>query len=470
MESSNKFIQLKEVFLYGVDDTKIDLNPAATVFVYFENIDRPFTSGILNVTDSGENWIAKLPIQGGEKVEITLLGVDEQEYSYELYVWKVFNRSFNRNTQNYSLALISKQGIFNEGVRLTTVLEGSADTIVTEILTDYLDTDASEVSTLPSKYAMKLFPNGLKAHAVIETIASKAVPQFSSTSSDESNKNTEKTDTSSKTSLPTDTNKASGTAGYLFFQNRDGFQFKPVDYFFSDGSDSFGGENFVETYESRPIDNPSKGQNRFVIEEYTFENEINMFEQMRTGVYSTYNVFYNFSTGSYEEYTYNYADSFDNMAHLGSQQKLGKMQKKLSEFPTRITSTILDHEMWYSGLDTGSNEEKDGGGSNNPYPDFAKQSLAQSLARYNIMSNQKLQIKVPGNVELKAGDKIKVLLPNMGTEEVRQDKQYDEENSGTYLISAVGHNIDLINSQGITMLMLIRDTSGMKEYSSNVKS
>ena len=86
------------------------------------------------------------------------------------------------------------------------------------------------------------------------------------------------------------------------------------------------------------------------------------------------------------------------------------------------------------------------------------------------MSNQKLQIKVPGNVELKAGDKIKVLLPNMGTEEVRQDKQYDEENSGTYLISAVGHNIDLINSQGITMLMLIRDTSGMKEYSSNVKS
>ena len=36
MESSNKFIQLKEVFLYGVDDTKIDLNPAATVFVYFE--------------------------------------------------------------------------------------------------------------------------------------------------------------------------------------------------------------------------------------------------------------------------------------------------------------------------------------------------------------------------------------------------------------------------------------------------
>ena len=86
------------------------------------------------------------------------------------------------------------------------------------------------------------------------------------------------------------------------------------------------------------------------------------------------------------------------------------------------------------------------------------------------MENQKLEVTVPGNMELRVGDKIKVLLPSMMAETERQTDQLDRENSGTYLISALSHNNVFLNSSTCTTkLELIRDIYGMKDYSSNVK-
>ena len=86
------------------------------------------------------------------------------------------------------------------------------------------------------------------------------------------------------------------------------------------------------------------------------------------------------------------------------------------------------------------------------------------------MENQKLEVTIPGNMDLKVGDKIKILLPNMSSETVREKEKLDRENSGTYLISALSHNNVFLNSSTCTtQLELIRDIYGMKDYSSNVK-
>lgn len=466
-QNSSKFCQIKEANIFSVEGEKTAVTKAISAFVYFEDINQPFVSAIAAVIDSGQNFIGTLPIQGGEKFQIIFEDVLEEQYTYNFYIHKVSGRKFTDKQQQYILGLISEEAIFNEGVRISEPLEGFPDEIVKKILEDYLETD-KPIFTESCKYKVKFFPEGRKAHTIIEQLAPKAVPKSSEVNGSESNKR----DSTSigKTSLPTNTKAASGTAGYLFFENRDGFHFKSVDYYYSDGSDSFGGEDIVETYESKLTLNPANKENRTTILQYTFTSEIDIFDQMRRGVFSTYMVFYNFATGAYEEYTYNLSDSFENQAHLGSQEKLGKIQKELSTRPTRIISSILDHETWYSGEDSGSNEAKDGGNSSNEFPDYQKQYMAQAFSRYYMMDNHKLEITIPGNLELKVGDKIKVLLPNMSSGAARKDKKYDEENSGTYLISKLGHNIDVINSQVESQIELIRDTYGMKEYVSNVKS
>ena len=136
-----KSIELSQVFLYDVEGNQYNFTKASVGFAYYESIFSPFISGVLNVADSGGNFISKIPIQGGEKVVIKVLDVENNEYEYELYVWKIYNRSFTKNMQNYNLALISREALYNQGVRLTEILKGTPDMIVDKILTDYLKTD-----------------------------------------------------------------------------------------------------------------------------------------------------------------------------------------------------------------------------------------------------------------------------------------------------------------------------------------
>ncbi len=458
-----KSIELKECFLYDVKGEKYNFSKATVGFAYYESIFSPFVTAIINVADSGGNFIAGIPIQGGERVTLKVEDVEENQYDYEMFVWKVYNRTFSKSIQNYNLALISKEALYNEGVRLTERLRGTPDIIVDKILKEYLKTE-KEVMTEKAKYQVQFFPNGKKAHHIIQSISQKAVPQSSKSTEGD----TGKTSTGGKTGLSGDTKKSSGTAGFLFFENSAGFNFNSIDYYFSTGDDEFRGEKEVATYEAKPnLDNPS----RFVVEQYNFTNEIDMLDQMRSGTYASQVVTYNWSTGFYEEFRYNLDENFTAMAHLGSQEKLGATQKDLSINPSRVLTVLVDHETWHSEETPGSPDERDNGGeSGSNYPDYQKHWLAQSIARRYFMENQKLEITVPGNMELNVGDKIKVLLPNMSSETTREKDKLDRENSGTYLISALSHNNVFLNSSTCTTkLELIRDIYGMKDYSSNVK-
>ena len=89
------------------------------------------------------------------------------------------------------------------------------------------------------------------------------------------------------------------------------------------------------------------------------------------------------------------------------------------------------------------------------------------------MENQKVEVVIPGNSSLRVGDKVKIYIPNVAAEEIREGQQWDEENSGTYLIAQLSHNYQLVKESGepefTTVLNLIRDTYGIKEYDSGVK-
>ena len=185
-----------------------------------------------------------------------------------------------------------------------------------------------------------------------------------------------------------------------------------------------------------------------------------MMKKMREGTYSSIIHYLDINTGKYEEFVYSLKDTWDDMVHMGSQTKLPIGQTTLSEYPSRVMSTIVNNECWYSGTDVATEKSE--------YLDRQKDYLSQGISRLGLMFNQVLTISVTGHLELSAGDKIEVRIPNQKEEQQRETEVWDPEHSGTYLIKHLNHQFDIPGQNVYTVLELIRDSYGIKDKESKV--
>ena len=81
--------------------------------------------------------------------------------------------------------------------------------------------------------------------------------------------------------------------------------------------------------------------------------------------------------------------------------------------------------------------------------------VPQSNMRYSLLHSQVVQIQVPCNVQLKAGEVIKLYLENI-TQSNKNEQIYNNLRSGFYLIKDLCHAFSPTNSY--TSLTLLRDT------------
>jgi hypothetical protein len=457
--------QLKTVVIYRVKSNEsYDITDLVHRFDYFESITSPMISGTLVMVDSGANLISSLPIQGTERIVITLVAPNDEEHTYDLHVFKIGSRFGAERFQTYTLGLVSNEGLLNEGIRITKTLKGKANDIVKSLLKDYIKTD-KEVDQENTKFNIIFNAGKRSPFAVINSIQSKSVANSSTAKVTES-KGTDKTTSSNssvsslKTTDSSDYGSVTGSAGYFFFENKDGYVFKSIDTLCE-------GKNSAGTYFQEPIDVNSPPDKKIL--SIDFLNEIDILTKLRTGAFSSVICYYNFSTGAYEEYVYSLDKSYDSMKHMGSQKGLPYGQKEMSKYPTRVMSMILDHETWYDGEDAASPEKRDGENGGTQFPDYQKYYMAQSISRLNSLTNQKVQIKINGTPSMKVGDSIDIMIPNQVTGEQKIVEKYDPEHSGTYLISEVNHVFDTKKKRCYTFLTLIRDSYGMKDYASKTQ-
>ena len=193
-----------------------------------------------------------------------------------------------------------------------------------------------------------------------------------------------------------------------------------------------------------------------------------MIKKLREGHDASICCYFNINNLTSEEQQYSLVDTWDEMAHLGSQTKLPKGQTNLSQYPTRVMSTIVDNEVWNNEPKIASTET--GGDGSHPYQDTQKFYLSQGLARAGILFNQQLTISLTGHLELCAGDKIEIRIPEQAAEAVKGTSAYDPEHSGTYLIKQVNHQFNMTDGRSVyTVLDLVRDSQGIKDQESIVK-
>lgn len=442
---SRKF-EYVEASLTPIDESPKTITSNVLEFTYTESIFAPFVCGNIVFQDSDENLVGTLPIQGGEKVSIKIKDPNDEIVEYNFILWAIKDRTTKDRVQIYNMKVISEEAVTNESVKITRQLKGNIQTIANNVLKNELKT-TKEVYAESSKFNINLVPGRSTPFSVLQRIAAKGVSGKVNTTSG-----------GSRSAAEAGAQQIKGTAGYFFYENKNGYFFESIDKTCSSGG-VYGGRPIIGDY----YYDPNQSDNGKKILSFGFENEIDIMKKMRLGAYSSMVCYYNMSTGKYEEYQWSLTDTFKNMSKLGTQSKLGKYQEQASKKPTRIMSMVLDHETWYNG------EEATEDGENTEYPDFVKYYLSQSIGRLSILASQRMTIGVPGDPMLVVGEKINVYLPNTVPGEERKKKSWDEENSGTYLISKVEHTYSSENAQVITKLELIRDSLGIPSGSSNVK-
>lgn len=435
-----------------------EIKQLVNTFSYVESITSPFIAATLTIADSA-GLINNLPIQGGETVKVTVqTSSKEDPEEYSLLVWKIGNRYAKNNVQSYVLGLISEEALNNEYFRLIKPLSGKGDKIVAEILEKQLKTDKKLFSET-TQFEMKLIPSNRRPFDIISSIAVKSVSNESPVSSGSSDAKNEK-------------QKVSGSAGFFFWETKRGYNFFSVDKLLSEDDKNKPWGPYVE----KPANQSDGADDRFTISQAAFKSEVDVMSSLRKGKYSSLMIFFNHSTGQYDEYLYSLADAYKEMKHLGAQNTPSIIEtadgKSLSDFPTRIISALLDHESWYNKPDIASYEEKDGSSSPSKYCDFNKHFAGQSIMRYELLKNQLATIVIPGNSEICAGDKINIKLINkLPTAEISKEP-YDQESSGIYLVDEVTHTYDSTqstNGRFTTTLRLMRDSYGDIESNHGTK-
>ena len=450
-------------------------------FIHRESLLSPFMSGVLAISDSADflNGLDmdgnQSPIEGGEIVKITVktpVSQSEEGETYEYKIWKIGNRISINKKQAYALALVSEEALLNETTRVLgripsggqnaeEIPEKSISDIVYDLVKTKIGLESSKpLFREPTKFKQVIIGARRRPFDIISSLSDKAVSTKGKTG------NT--TNSSSDASETKETIK--GTAGFFFWETKRGYNFFSVDALCDEPDGIFAAPDLkseIHTGYQEKIANAEGVDTRSVISKITFTSEIDTMSALRKGKYSSTMIFFNISTGQYEEYQYKITDSYDNMAHLGNQTKVSELkvgEQQLVETPSSLMTMVLDLETWFIEPGVASRYEN----ASNPsvFADWHKHFAAQSVARKELLNNQQCTVEIPGNNEICAGDKVEIRVQRKAPDKVREEEPWDLESSGVYLVKDVEHRFNFADGTSgkvVTTLQLFRDSFGVKD-------
>jgi hypothetical protein len=412
----------------------VDVKGGAVSVDYYEDIFSPTVTAkirIVNTGDSVEGESGKyesiyngLPLRGGERFALKIrdqgegktgldFGSNPDKYLYVSSITEVISES---QKESFLLNLVSREAITNETTRLAKKYTGTTDTSVLKILKDTLKTNRYNIEKSQNKYSF--IGNLKKPFTTLVWLASRSVPISSGNN---------------------------GTAGFLFYQTQDGFNFKSIDelikqkpkatYYYSDVN-----ENAVE----KNID--------YKILNYFVDRNQNLIEKLRLGAYSSVRIFFNPLTGEVtppEKIFFGMKSYKNGIENLGTNGKISlpklseESQETLGDVPSRIFTQILD----VGTMDGASSTELNADPS---------EYQAQSIMRYNMLLTQTVSMTVSCNTNLRAGDIIECQFPKISSQD---SGQFDTETSGLYMIKELCHHFETTRSY--TSMKLVRDNFGI---------
>ena len=445
--SVNKSLYEEFIISSGDGSTTVDIAAGVVNFTYYENLFSPVITARIVVVNTGgvvpgkdgklQSLYNGLPLRGGERVSIKIAAnsgtnqsLDFTEPTKNFYVSGIENVMIDGERESLVLNLVSREAITNETVRVGKKFstDSNISNTVRDILKNYIKTDKINlIETTMNNYGF--IGNMKKPFQILTWLASKSISGESEESS------------------------GGNSAGFFFYQTKDGFNFRSIDSLVEQ-------EPFDRDYRYAPnvisTEDPNKD---FKIIEYNINQNIDLMNKLERGAYSSQRYYIN--PVSFAPYINHFksSDYVDNIKTLGD-NKVEFPSAPMSEIEDDVSLGNTPTRIFTAMYDVGTLEENASKrGWNDPVERNADPVMidAQSRMRYSLLHTQVAELVVPLNTNLSAGTIIRCEFPRNDLEK-RHVPDFDS--SGLYMIKELSHYYDVEGS--FTRLKLLRDTYGRK--------
>ncbi len=377
---------------------------------YYEDIIDPSLHVEISVIDA-LGIINKLPVRSGSAVLLKFEHPSqEDEVTLELVISNIIGHTIDNKRELYTLVCETKTALSNHTTRVVKKYTGS----ISNTVKDIVKLINAEVTVDETSNECEFFGNYRRPFKCIADLCRKSIPTTVSKGSPNS-----------------------GSAGFLFFETQDGYQFKSIDAL-------FGGKPQEDAYQMTPVKEGLDPSNNFKLaSEPNFKESHDIIKKMRAGSYSTANWYYDIITRKVHFHNFKYNKSVEKA------NDEDVTPKDYRDFYSRIILGTIDQ-----GTTTTPAE-----GNEVATPQDQARTQAQASARYSALFSQMLDITVPMNLSLRVGMIIKIDFPNLNTD---RSLPKNSPESGNYMIARLSH--ELGNTDGdFTGLTLVRDSFTIHE-------
>ncbi len=394
---------------------------------YFESILQDSIKASIVFGDAGntvdeKSAVEGLPIVGTEDFKLEMKDNNDEKIKVNMVVNSMTPLYEDGSKNVINLSLVSEEFLRNEmgESRCRSRFNGNISDNIEKIFKDRLKTKKPlDIERTSNDY--NFLGNGRKPYYILNILSKQSIPEGGE----------------------------DGSAGFLFFETADGYQFKSIDKLFDkQQKKSYIFNNSTDAKEGIPAGYDGK------ILQHQADSSINVQSKMNMGAYKTKLVMF-------DPYNCKYVVDEKTADEAVEKKKVKLAGKGLPVFNEKFKTPTKDFTrttfmMIDSGtLPSGATEEQI---KENQKDNFkAAQTLNQAIRRYNQLFSSMMQITIAGDFSLHAGDVIFVDIFSVKGE---KDDTVNKESGGLYIIADLCHYVDSAGTY--TKLNLARDSFGRK--------
>jgi len=364
-------------------------------------------------------FLNELPIRSGMTVHLAVEHPSQEEQfrwddsTEPLVISNISANTSDTKRELFALTLTTKHAVTNHTQRVWEKHTGKISDIVSKILKDKLEI-TERMSVHATKNETEFTGNYRRPLFMISKLCPKSIPTTS------------------------DGDKPSrGSSGYLFFETQDGYNFHSIDKIFDDAAkgDSV---KYILPADKSTLD---PNNNFYFASPPRWVESHDLLKKLRTGAYKAANYYYNIQTRQPIFSEYSLTESLRKYLKLSNDEE--NIPAEYAEFYSRMTFGILDNATMTPTVE----------GQDAETPQDQANFQAQSSARYSALFSQMLNISVPMNLSLRAGQVIFCEFPKLNIE--KETRKGVNPASGLYMIARLAHEF---GDKSYTGLTLVRDS------------
>jgi hypothetical protein len=416
---------------------RVNLLPQTMTINLVEDVTMPCINGSIDVAD-GQDFRTMLPLTGNERLELHVFTPGQPEIKYNetigntLNIYKVDKIRISGGTarqQIYRIHFTSKEAIKNSITRISKAFTGPIENMVNEIVKDdkFLASTKSLVVEPTATNTKFVIPN-LKPFRAIKFLSDHAIA------------------------------KNYTNAGYLFYEDTGGFNFRSFESMMAMGGHT--ARPVIEAYAMQPASVRTPDKNIDVEKDlqspdsYSFEDVVNTLEEVNAGLYANRLITHDIYNKQIKTFDYDYHDNFGAYYHTEHEDGARATEKYLrplvfleeekafSDYPMAKLMSVVDTKKVHNDYEF------------TPPEDILPHKVTQRAQ----LANFHLLMTVPGQTRINVGNMISFALPDQRPVAHDEAQKLNPYYSGRYLLLSLKHKFDVINQKHTMNIRAVKDS------------